>query len=163
MNHLVLSLYDSLTNTIYVTNSDDNTVSVIDGKTNKIVTKIMFNIEPYNAGHIECDKDKLIAPIAQQFYVYSGAQCTAKPNQGFEFVNWQENLGGNSTQLLQFSPPNTWYSTLKDGILDFLNIMRDKPEATLNIAKFGSFTANFKPLPPPVPNEPLVWSDYYSG
>ena len=145
--------YHSNTNTIYVTNSGDNTLSVIDGKTNKIVTKIMFNIEPYNAGHIECDKDKLIAPTEQQFYVYSGTQCTAKPNQGFEFVNWQENLVGNSTQLLQFSPPNTWYSTLKDGILDFFHMKRDKTEATLEIKKFGSFTANFKALPPPIPSE----------
>jgi len=29
----------------------------------------------------------------------------------------------------------------------------DKPEATLNITKFGSFTANFKALPPSIPPE----------
>jgi hypothetical protein len=29
----------------------------------------------------------------------------------------------------------------------------DKPEAKLNITKFGSFTANFKALPPPIPPE----------
>ena len=29
----------------------------------------------------------------------------------------------------------------------------DKPEATLNITNFGSFTANFKELPPPIPAE----------
>ena len=29
----------------------------------------------------------------------------------------------------------------------------DKPEATLNITKFGSFTANFKALPPSIPSE----------
>jgi uncharacterized membrane protein len=31
-----------------------------------------------------------------------------------------------------------------------------KPEATLKITKFGSFTANFKPLPPTIPGEYLV-------
>ena len=36
-------------------------------------------------------------PIAFQFYIGSGSACIAKPNQGFEFVSWQENLGGNST------------------------------------------------------------------
>lgn len=29
----------------------------------------------------------------------------------------------------------------------------DKQEATLNITKFGSFTANFKALPPPIPTQ----------
>ena len=32
----------------------------------------------------------------------------------------------------------------------------DKPEATLKITKFGSFTANFKALPPPIPSEYLI-------
>jgi YVTN family beta-propeller protein len=139
------------TNTIYVANYDDNSVSVIDGKANKVVAKVQFRTEPFNGGHIECNnnEDKSIAPIAQQFYLYSGSECTAEPNQGFEFVSWQENLGGNSTQFLQFSSAsNIWNS-----ILSFLNITSDKPEAVLNIAKFGSFTANFKALPPPVPAE----------
>ena len=91
------------TNTIYVANFNDDSVSVIDGNANKVVTNVMFNTEPFNAGHIECDKDKSIAPTAQQFYIWSGSECTAKPNQGFEFVSWQENLAGNSTQLLNFS------------------------------------------------------------
>ncbi|MFZ0515320.1 MAG: hypothetical protein WAM14_27230 [Candidatus Nitrosopolaris sp.] len=30
---------------------------------------------------------------------------------------------------------------------------QDKPEATLNITKFGNFTATFKALPPPLPTE----------
>jgi YVTN family beta-propeller protein len=139
------------TYTIYVANHD-NTLSVIDGQTNKLVAKVTFNNEPFNAGHIECDKDKLIAPVAQQFYVWSGSECKAKPNQGFEFVSWQENLDGNSTQLIKFSSP----SSISDSIieaLDFLHPKPDKQEATLNITKFGSFTANFKALPPPIPAE----------
>ena len=130
--------------TIYVANTHDSTVSVIDGKANKVVAKVMFNTEPFDAGHIECDK--LIAPTAQQFYVWSGSKCIAKPNQGFEFVSWQENLEGNSTQLLKFSPP----PSIWEPILDLFHMNFDKPEATLNITKFGSFTANFKPLPSPI-------------
>ncbi|HEX9318041.1 MAG TPA: YncE family protein [Nitrososphaeraceae archaeon] len=140
---------NSDTNTIYVANNWDNSVSVIDGKANKVVAKVTFSTEPFNGGRIECDKDKLTAPIGEQFYVYSGSQCTAKPNQGFEFVSWQENLGRNSTQLLKFSSP----SNIVDSILDFFNMKPDKQEATLNITKFGSFTANFKALPPPIPTQ----------
>ena len=145
------------TNAIYVANFHDGTVSVIDGNSKKAVTKVMFNTEPFNAGHIECQQDKSIAPTAQQFYIWSGSECTAKPNQGFEFVSWQQNLPGNSTQLINFSLPNTWDSGLRDSILDFLHMKPDKPEATLNITKFGaSFTANFKALPPPIPQEYLI-------
>jgi YVTN family beta-propeller protein len=138
------------TNTVYVANYGDNTVSVIDEIANKVVAKVTLNIEPLNAGHIECDKDqKLKPPIGQQFYIWPGSECIAKPNQGFEFVSWQENLGGNSTQLIKFSPlPSIW-----DSVLDFLDMKPDKPEAILDITKFGSFTANFKALPPPIPTE----------
>ena len=135
------------TNTIYVANNWDNAINVIDGKANKVLAQVTFNTEPFNGGRIECDKDKLTAPLGQQFYVYSGTLCTAKPNQGFEFVSWQENLGGNSTQLLKFSST----SNIVDSILDFFNMKPDKKEAALNITKFGSFTANFNPLPPPIP------------
>jgi hypothetical protein len=40
-----------------------------------------------------------------------------------------------------------------NAIADFFNIKSDEPEAKLNITKFGSFTANFKELPPPLPTE----------
>ena len=107
----------------------------------------MFLVDPTNSGHIECDK--LITPPSQQYYLYADTKCIAKPNPGFEFVDWQENLKGNSTRFIKSaSPPSIW-----DSILDVFHMKPDKPEATLAITKFGSFTANFKPLPPPVPAE----------
>jgi hypothetical protein len=99
----------------------------------------MFNIEPFNSGHVECGEDKLIAPIAQPFYIYPGLECTAKPYQSFKFLSWQENLGGNSSQMISIVPP----PSIVDYILDFFYVNPDKPQATLNITKFASFTANF--------------------
>ena len=93
------------TDTAYVANSIDNTAYVIDGVADKVVAGVTFTVKPYNAGHIECDKDRLIAPVAQQFYLWSGSECMAKPNQGFDFVSWQENLGGNSIRVIQFASP----------------------------------------------------------
>ena len=144
---------DSDTVTIYVTNYYDKSVSVINGLVDSVVAKITFKIEPFDAGHIECDTyEKLIAPIAKEFYINANTQCIAKPNGGFDFVSWQENLGGNSTQIVQYSPPSSAW----DSFLDFLHMKPDKPEATLNITKFGSFTANFKHLPPAIPSDYLV-------
>jgi YVTN family beta-propeller protein len=135
--------------TLYVTNSLDSTVSVIDEATNNVVAAVTFTVNPFNSGHIECGKDRLIAPVVQQFYIWSGSECKAKPNQGFDFVSWQENLGGNSSQVIKFASPSPFF----EPILDFLHLAPDKPESTLNITKFGSFTANFKALPPPIPPE----------
>jgi YVTN family beta-propeller protein len=147
--------YDKLA--IYFTNSLDNSVSIIDPITKQVIkARVMFNVEPFNAGHIECDKDKIIVPLLQQFYLYE-AKCTAKPNQGFEFVGWQKNLTGNLTQWLKL----THASSILDSFLDFFNMKSDKEEAILNATDFGSytgsytgsFTANFKALPSPIPTE----------
>ena len=109
-----------------------------------MVVGITFNVKPVDSGQIQCGEQ--IAPIAQRFYIESGSECIAKPKQGFGFVNWQENLRGNSSKLLQES------ASFFDHVLDFLHLP-DKPEAKYNITKFGSFTANFKALPPPIPPE----------
>lgn len=134
---------------VFVANTDDNTVSVIDGEANKVVAGVIFNIEPINAGQIECEKDKLLAPTGRQFYLWPGSECTAKPNQGFDFVSWQENLRRNSTQLINVTSQSSFF----DSILDILHLRPSKSASTLNLTKFGSFTANFKALPPPIPLE----------
>ena len=40
-----------------------------------------------------------------------------------------------------------------ESIKDFLNFKSDKPGTKLDLTKFGSFTANFRKLPPPIPGE----------
>ena len=142
------------TNTVYVANQFSNSVSVIDGVMNKVVAGIMLNVSPFNSGYIECDR--LISPTAQYFYVWSGSECIAKPNKGFEFLSWEENLKNNSTQVLKVSHS----ASILDSIADFFYIKLDEPEAKLNITKFGSFTANFKELPPPLPTE--YWTTLFT-
>jgi hypothetical protein len=116
---------------------------------NKVVAGTMFKTEPFNEGYIECGENKLKARLAQQIYVSSGTDCTAKPYAGFEFVSWQENLGRNATQLISILPP----PSILDSVLHFLHMKPDPPESKLNITKFGNFTANFMVLPPPIPPE----------
>lgn len=145
--------FDELTDTVYVANSGSNTVSVIDGISNKVVAGITFEIFPFNSGYIECDG--LISPISQYFYVWSGAECIAKPNKGFEFVSWEENLKDDSSQVITVSQPASTLESIKD----FFNIKSDEPEANLNLTKFGTFTANFKELPAPFPSE--YWIPLY--
>ena len=106
--------------------------------------RAVFDIEPFNSGHIECendkiDKDKLLVPLSKNFYLYDGVKCIAKPNQGFEFVSWQENLQGNSTQLLKIASS----PSILDSILDFFHMKPDKPEAYICNIKVRKFCCQF--------------------
>ena len=144
---------NEFTGTVYVANSDSNSISVIDIITNKVVAGIKLQLYPFNSGFIECNG--LIPPTSQHFYVYSGSTCIAKPNKGFEFLSWEENLQNNSTQIINFSQP----ASALDSIKDFFNIKSEEPEAKLKITNFGSFTANFKELPAPLP--PEYWATLF--
>jgi YVTN family beta-propeller protein len=165
------------TNTIYVANSNSGTVSVIEATANKVVAGVTFQVNPFNSGYIVCDDPTTTSPndltppspIRQYIYVHSGTQCTAKPNPGFEFASWEENLEGNSTQLITLSRPVPIWESFASFVSNFpmddrsiimkslqSNETAVKPEAKLNVTKFGTFTANFKELPPAFPPEYLI-------
>jgi YVTN family beta-propeller protein len=161
-----IGIIDEL-DTVYVANSDSNSVSVIDRTANKVVTGTTFQINPFKSGSIVCYDPTTPSPydltppspIGEYIYIYSGTECIAKPNPGFEFVSWEENLDGNSTQPLQISLPASSWDSFVLAVTDFFGDKPDKPEATLNVTKFGTFTANFKELPPAVPSE--YWIPLY--
>jgi YVTN family beta-propeller protein len=152
--------FDFRSGTVYVANRDSNSISVIDSIANKVVAGITFQVNPFTSGVILCDGLTTPSPVGQQVYVYSGTQCTAKPNEGFEFVSWEENLGGNSTQPIQVSRPASSWDSFVLAVIDFFGPKPDKPEATLNINKFGTFAANFKEASPPLPQE--FWVQMYA-
>jgi YVTN family beta-propeller protein len=139
------------TDAIYVANSLSYSISVIDGVDNKVVAGVTFNVYPPNSGSVECDELSTRYVRERYFYVYSAAQCIAKPNAGSEFVSWQENLRDNSTHLINQSADATSFRTISEWL--HLNWFEPEPEARLNITKFGTFTATFKALPPSIPLE----------
>jgi YVTN family beta-propeller protein len=141
------------TNRIYVVNKDSSTISVIDGHTSKVIAGVTFDINPSNSGYIECNGSASSSPVEQYTYLSSGSECIAKPNEGFEFVSWEENLGGNSTQPRSVSRPASSWESFVLAITDFFGDKPDEPESKLNITKFGTFTANFRDAPPPIPSE----------
>jgi YVTN family beta-propeller protein len=140
---------DYNTNTIYVANYISNGVSVIDGVTNKVVARTKFDIKPSDSGNIICGNG-LNPPLNQSFYVSSDTECTAIPNKGFEFLSWVENLNDKLTRTIQTSTDD---DSFLDSILDLFGYKPSDPAQTLNVVQFGSFTANFKELPPPLPPE----------
>jgi YVTN family beta-propeller protein len=144
----------STTNTIYVANSGSDGISVIDGIDNKVVAGVEFNINPSNSGHITCNN--IDSPINQYLYVSSGKNCLAVPNKGFEFSNWIEKLGHNATRTVLTSKVS---DSPLNFFLDSFGIRPNDTSAALNVTQFGSFTANFKDLPPPI--SPEYWIPLY--
>lgn len=63
------------------------------------------------------------------------------------------NLDNNSTRTLNTTNPND--SQLRS-FLHLFRINQDDPAAAFNATKFGTFTANLKPLPSPIPPEYLL-------
>jgi YVTN family beta-propeller protein len=142
-------------NTIYVANTGADSVTVIDGYTNKAAAGVTFNIIPSDSGHIICNKN-IESPNNQYFYVGFETECTAQPNKGFEFLDWVENLGHNSSTIIKL---HTVSNSLLDSFLDILGFKPNDPAATLYVTKFGSFTAHFKAIPPAIPAQ--YWIPLY--
>jgi YVTN family beta-propeller protein len=146
--------FNADSNSLYVSNSFSDTISLIDGISDKVVAGFTFHINPPYSGYIKCDR--LNAPTNEYFYVIPGTNCIAKPNTGFEFQSWAENLENNSSQLINGSRPSLPW----DSFLELLRLKSsDEPEANIKITKFGTFTAKFKELPPPIP--PEFWIQSY--
>jgi YVTN family beta-propeller protein len=100
-----------LANRGYLANSLSGTVYVIDNTAGRVVAGVTFQVNPFNSGSSVCDdlttpdpSDQTPpTPIGKYTYVYSGDQCTARPNNGFEFQSWEENLKGKATQPINVS------------------------------------------------------------
>jgi YVTN family beta-propeller protein len=158
---------------VYVANEGSNGVSIIDGETSEVVAGVTFHVKPFGSGRILCDEtgnaspDVLTAPSPTEQYIYvlPGTECIAKPHEGFAFDSWAENLEDNSTQLLNISRPASIWDSFASSVSTFPNDSRSlimksfqgnetvEHEAVLTITKFGTFTASFKELPTPIPQE----------
>jgi len=141
-----------ITNKLYVINSQ--AVSIIDGLINDIITSITFNTSPTGAGHIVCGRGEQEVSTNNYFSIKFGTECKAKPNSGFSFSSWVENLGHNSTRTLRIAKTQTSL----DSILSFFGFGGNY-ESSLNATQYGNFTANFEKVPPPIPSE--YWIPLY--
>jgi YVTN family beta-propeller protein len=138
---------------IYVANSVSDSVSLVDSLTNEEVAGMKFDIKPIAAGQIICDG--LDTPINRFLFVSSGAKCIAKPNTGFEFSSWTQNLPRNTNITINgpvpFDSPLVVAFDSPLVVTAFREIFSGDPAATLTVNRFGNFTAYFNELPPAVP------------
>jgi YVTN family beta-propeller protein len=113
-SHITIDPYE---NRVYITNTGSNTISLINGYTDEVSIRLTFNINPTNAGEIQCKGAK--NNISENSSSYDRGQmlkCIAIPERGYTFASWSDlanNLNGNPL--------------------------------TLETSGFGTLTANFKP------------------
>ena len=142
---------------VYVLNEESNLISIINSSSYKpLVSSMIFNHNPANAGYIKCNTNDIASN--QYIRINYGEKCEAIANQGFEFSNWVENFGNNSTKIVSsVSNENHWYTPFENFVKyvgNNLGIETSKNDAAVfTVLRNGNFTANFERVPPPLPPE----------
>ena len=152
---------DENSNIIYLTSEDSDSLFAIHGPKNKVAVGITFNTFPLNSGRILCGDDKTEYPINQYLYEVPGITCIAKANSGFEFAGWNENIDSNTTRPLKqcIEESYNFYDPVIEPIQKTLNIYNDTADTSFCLTQYGTFTANFRELPAPLPTE--YWIPLY--
>ncbi|HEX7141665.1 MAG TPA: YncE family protein, partial [Nitrososphaeraceae archaeon] len=105
------------TNLIYITNTVANGVLVIDGKTDRVVVQLFVEINPENAGTIECNNLKL---PSQSFWLHpinTEIKCTAHASRGYSFDFWSNMISDNKNPItLNVTDNNLLVSNFKPAI-----------------------------------------------
>jgi YVTN family beta-propeller protein len=136
------------TNKIYVANYASRTVSIIHGELDKLLSKVSFNINPPNSGHIICGNQEITTNIYNR--IEFSTHCNAENNDGFRFNSWTEELGRNARRSINTSSiADTPINSLKNA----LGFKTNDTSRIFTISKFGNFTANFNEIPPPIPTQ----------
>lgn len=149
------------TDIIYVTSEKSNGLFAIHGPKHNVAVGITFNTSPLNSGRILCGDSKIDYPINQYLYEEPGINCIAKPNDGYEFVGWNENIDSNSTRPLRpcIEESRSFFDSVTIPIQKTLKIYNNTAETSFCITQYGKFTASFRELPAPLPTE--YWIPLY--
>ena len=90
---------NDVSNTVYVTNTGSDTVSVIDGSVDEVVDRVNFNINPPNSGDIQCNGQQIVQNTYMFYRNGTNLQCHADAGQGYEFSSWANMAYGSSNPL----------------------------------------------------------------
>ena len=101
---------NSLSNTVYVTNTGSDTVSVIDGNKDAVIVRIAFNVNPAGVGNIECNGHQILSNSS--LVVDSGGTitCTANSSHGYKFSSWSGLADSSADNPIHLTASN--YGTL---------------------------------------------------
>src|SRR5918999_700018 len=108
---------DSFENSVYITNTGSNTITIINGKSDEVAVRLTFNINPPNTGEIQCNNLRVISGNSTSYNRGQNLQCIATPERGYAFASWS----------------------------DFANDLSNNNPILFKVSQFGTLTANFRP------------------
>ena len=125
---------DPNTNTIYVANHDSMTISIINGKTNKLVSGVRFRTDPPNSGIIVCDGKEVSDEKFIKYDIDENILCEAKADTfpPLRYSSWSA------------IPPvvfDSWSNSMASNTDDLA-------KTSFKITQFGNITAGFREVIP---------------
>jgi YVTN family beta-propeller protein len=149
-----------ITHMVYVVNQDSGFVSVIDGKTNKVLVGASFYVTPANSGFVRCNEQNLINNHTT-YPVNTQLRCKSYANGGFAFSAWS----GDFLPLDSDNSGTVPQSTISHNLFNFLTSNQNSnpnknPEAVFQLSHYGNLTANFI-QPNQVSLPPEFWTPLY--
>ncbi|MDF0681213.1 MAG: hypothetical protein P0116_09635, partial [Candidatus Nitrosocosmicus sp.] len=146
------------TKSIYVANTESDTLSIIDTKSNKVTAGINFKINPPHSGNIICNGE-IVSDKYERYTAGTNILCEIKENAGFQFSSWNSDLksvneNSNNTifDLLASSFGNISHNEAFDNNID------NNPKKEFVLSAFGEIEADFVPentIPPE------FWTPFY--
>jgi YVTN family beta-propeller protein len=146
-----------ITNTIYVANSGSNDIHVIDGINNNIIVGITFNINPEGSGEIYCNDRKISNNDYVNYVINTSLKCGAIAKTHNESLTGYIPIDKILYPIYHFISSEMSQSSdfkFKDWSGNLISI--DSNSITFSPSRYGTLTANFIQIPPPLSTSDLV-------
>lgn len=111
---------NSLSNTVYVTNTGSDTVSIIDGNKDRMIVRIAFNVNPPNVGDLECNGQPILSNSSIRISNGTDITCRATSSHGYTFSSWSGLVDGSSANPIHFIASQ--YGTLRANFKQTLSL-----------------------------------------
>lgn len=137
------------TNKTYVTNYYDNSVSVINSSSNKLLYGVTFSINPLASGNIICDQRKISGTDYRMYDNNTELTCHAILNPGYEFSLWSSDLtpsNSSNSADISFKVSHYGYLTANFRQASTVTIPTDLLYGVILGPTVGSITAWFIPF-----------------
>jgi YVTN family beta-propeller protein len=149
---------NSNSSSVYVTNTESDTLSIIDTESNRVIVGVNFKIIPPHSGNIICD-GQIVSDKYERYTAGTNILCEAKGNAGFLFSSWNSNfksVNDHSTNTIFDSLVSSFGNVSHDEAFD--NKIDNNPKKIFILSDFGEIEADFVPVNT-IPAE--FWTPFY--
>lgn len=136
---------------VYVSSYNSKSIILINSKINEIQHSIKFNIQPKNAGIIQCNNKNYL--LNEIHLISDETQCSAEPTDGFIFHSWSDNSGNDVVSETKRNS-NSIFDNIENVLINLVG--KDSSHKNFLIRTSGTFNANFVESHSLIPKEQLT-------